>query len=264
MILVPSQPSLFEAGFSFGLSQVFTAQVNRNWRENGTQIITGQRKGAHMAKKFNMVLGLHITPDFSDAEAGRAPPPRVNHDTVDFGKLRAALKETFCYGPSVEILVGNDTVDQVTVQLRFGMFPGVPAAPTEDLMACHDFGQVMLGLVGTESNGIIDVRKAWQTKHVEPVRDRAYAPPPVLIPFVVVADDFEDAMIWQANTRPAIGLDPFDPLESTTEGQMAQHGHLSSEFQNSLHDIFGCPYKAYPVMLDRLAMDKAPAWAAPN
>jgi len=36
-----------------------------------------------MTKKFHLVLGLHISPDFSEAEAGRAPPPRADHDKVE-------------------------------------------------------------------------------------------------------------------------------------------------------------------------------------
>jgi len=217
-----------------------------------------------MRKKFHLVLWLHISPDFSEAEAGRAPPPRVNHDTVDFEKLREALKATFWYGPGVEILVPNYTIDQVTVHTRFGAIPGVPGAPTEHLMACRDFGEALLELVGTQSEGISDVRKAWQSKHAVYVRDRSYAPPPVVLPFVVVADDFQDAMIWQANTRPALELESYEPFEDLTPGQEKQDGRISQEFQESLLDIFGCRYEAYPSLVYRMAMDKAPAWAAPN
>lgn len=217
-----------------------------------------------MTKKFHLVLGLHISPDFSEAEAGRAPPPRVDHDKVDFQKLRAALKATFQYGPGVEILVPNDTIDQLTVHMRFGTIPGVPAAPTEHLMSFRDFGEALLELVGTQSDGIIDVREAWKPKHWVYVRDRSYAPPPVVLPFVVVAEDFADAIIWQANTRPALELELYEPFEDLTPGQAKQDGRISQEFQESLLDIFGCRYEAYPSLVYRMAMDKAPAWAAQN
>lgn len=59
-------------------------------------------------------------------------------------------------------------------------------------------------------------------------------------------------------------LEPFEPYEDMTPEQAKQDGCISKEFQESLLDIFGCPYQAYPAMVNRMAMDKAPAWATPN
>lgn len=213
-----------------------------------------------MTKKFRLALGLWVNPDFSEVEAGRSKPPRVDHDGVNFTQLRLLLQSTFSYGPRVELLVPNDTVDQVTAHMRMGMFPGVKAAATVDLCACRDFGASILKLVGNASEGVIDVRTAWREMHAEPVRARSYAPPPSLLPFVVVANDFEDAMIWHASTRPVLGLRPFDPMLALAgERTNVEGGRLPQALKMGLRDIFGCPFNEYPVMLDRLSMDKPPA-----
>jgi len=211
-------------------------------------------------KKFCMALGLWVNPDFSEVKAGRSRPPRVDHDKINFAQLRALLQAAFVYGPPVEILVPNDTVDQVTAHSRMGMLPGVQAAPTEDLCACRDFGVAMLELAGKASDGVIDVRKAWSAKHAGPVRDRRYAPPPSLLPFVVMATDFEDAMIWQASTLPVLGLKPFDPIEALAGARFSfEGGRLPLALKMGLREVFGCPFEEFPSMLDRLSMDKPPA-----
>ena len=212
-----------------------------------------------MTKKFRIALGLWVTPDFADAEARRSKPPRVDHDVVNFSQLRALLQSTFTYGPPVEFLVPNDTVDQVTAHIRMGMFPGIKAAATPDLCACRDFGVAMLQLADKEANGVIDVRAAWERKHAQPVKDRRYAPPPSMLPFVVVADEFEDAMIWQASTRPVLGLEMFDPMKALAGERLNQEGgRLPATFRKGLKDIFGCSFVEFPSMMDRLAMDEPP------
>lgn len=213
-----------------------------------------------MTKSFRLALGLWVTPDFSEVMAGRADPPRVNHDRVDFGKLRALLRKTFHYGPPVDILVPNDTVDQVTAHGRMGMIPGVRAAASEELKACRDFGQTMLELAGAAVDGVIDVRAAWKPRHGEPVRDRRYAPPPSLVPFVVVADDFEDAQIWHASARTLFGLKPFDPMAAALgASQSFEGGRLPVALADGLKAVFGCPFEDAHSLLDRLSMDMPPA-----
>lgn len=213
-----------------------------------------------MKNKFLLAVGLWITPDFSDVEAGRAKPPRVNHDLISYRELRELLKATFTFGPPVDLLVPNDTVDQVTAHMRMGMFPGVAAAATENMRASRDFGTSMLELAGEAVDGVIDVRRSWGSKHAQPVRDRAFAPPPSMLPFVVVAEDFEDAMIWHASTRPVLGLQVFDPMKALI-GEPINHegGKLPGNFAARLKTIFGCSFSPFPAMLDRLAMDAPPS-----
>jgi hypothetical protein len=216
--------------------------------------------GTAMKKVFRLALGLWVTPDFSEVMAGTAAPPRVNHDTIDFVQLRELLRSTFRYGPAVEILVPNDTVDQVTAHGRMGMIPGVRRAQTDDECACRDFGKTMLDLAGSVSHGVIDVRTAWQTKHAVAVRDRRYAPPPSLLPFVVVASDFEDAQIWHASMRPLFGLKAFDAMAAVLgEHQTDEGSKLPAGMSSGLRRIFGCPFEEDHSLLDRLSMDPPPA-----
>ena len=201
-------------------------------------------------KPFQMVCGLWVTPDFSDAMAGRAVPPRVNHSKVDFTSLAKVIARHFHFGPPVTIQVPNDTIDQVAVHLRS---TGELAAS----MRCEDFGVELLKHAAKNKDLIIDIRDAWSKLHALP--DREFAPPPVIIPFVVTAADFEDAMIWHASTRPVIGLPVFNPLESVAKQaeDLPQNGNLPSSFRNDIEGIFGCKYEAMCV-LDRMAMNKAP------
>ena len=141
---------------------------------------------ARTSKPFKLALGLWVSPDFSLVMSGRAKPPRVNHLHLDYLALRDALKTAFRYGPAVEISVPNDTIDQVTLHTRAGML-GTQASHTTSVR-CSDFGEAMLRCVSKEH--VIDVRNAWHSLHATHVRDRAFAPPPVIIPFVVEASDF--------------------------------------------------------------------------
>ena len=205
-------------------------------------------------KPFKLAVGLWVSPDFSLVMSGRAKPPRIDHRHLDYLALRDALKTAFRYGPAVNISVPNDTIDQVTVHLRAGMLGA--EAPDLASARCSDFGEAMLRCVSKEH--VIDVRNAWQSLHAIPVRDRAFAPPPVIIPFVVEALDFEEAMIWQASCRPVLGLLPFDPFKAALGvDQRDPEGTLPADLQERLNDIFGSPFEK-SALLDRMAMDKAP------
>lgn len=209
---------------------------------------------ARTLKPFRLALGLWVSPDFSLVMSGRAKPPRVDHLHLDYLALRDALKKAFRYGPAVDISVPNDTIDQVTLHTRAGMLG--TQAPDSASVRCSDFGEAMLRCESKEH--LIDVRYAWQSLHALPVRDRAFAPPPVIIPFVVEASDFEDAMIWQASCRPVLGLPAFDPIKAALgEDQGEPEGTLPSDLQKSLKDIFGTPFEK-SALLDRMAMSKAP------
>lgn len=206
-----------------------------------------------MQKSFQLALALWITPDFSEVLAGRAEPPRVAHSKIDFKELAEALAELFPYGPSVRIRVPNDTIDQVTIHFRSMDGNG-------QRMKCEDFGQAMLACAKKQSADIIDVRDAWSTLHQLP--DREFSPPPVLLPFVVEALDFEDAMIWQSSARASIGLTPFDFLNASLHKpkEIDTQGSLPAAFQAQLLQIFGSPFER-PTVLDRMAMDQPPKYA---
>ena len=202
-------------------------------------------------RQFQMACGLWVTPDFSDAIAGRVAPPRVNHSQVDFLALADAVAGLFHFGPPVTIQVANDTIDQVSVHLRS---TGAVSAS----MRCEDFGAALLKQAKTCKGQVINIRSGWQILHA--LRDRNFAPPPVIIPFVVTATDFEDAMIWHASTRPSIGLPVFNPLDEVGKQakELPQNGMLPDSFRQKLEDIFCVKYEAMCV-LDRMVMNKVPA-----
>lgn len=199
-------------------------------------------------KPFQMVCGLWITPDFTDAMAGRAEPPRVNHCVIDFSALHAALSELFPYGPPVQIQIPNDTIDQVSVHVR-------QLGKCGASIRCEDFGAALLQCAKRSDQRIIDVSAAWAPLHE--LADRAFAPPPVILPFVVTAADFEDAMIWQASTRPCLGLPAFDPAEAMLypDKETKDNGTLPPAFLQQLRKIFGTPFEPMSV-LDRMYMDE--------
>lgn len=203
-----------------------------------------------MSKQFQMVCGLWITPDFTNVLAGRTSPPRVNHSAIDFAALHDALSELFPYGPPVQIQVPNDTIDQVAVHVRVSGEWGRS-------IRCEDFGSALLLCAKGTTQKVIDVRTAWASLHALP--DRAFAPPPVILPFVVTAADFEDAMIWHTSTRPSLGLKVFDPIEAMSAGDRNKpdNGWLPAWFLERLHQIFNAPFEPMSV-LDRMSMDKPP------
>lgn len=212
-----------------------------------------------MAKPgYRMVCGLWVFPDFSEVEAGRCEPPRVNHDKVDFKALALRLSETFSYGPPAILSVANDTIDQVTIHSRFGivrMPHGGNGDPT-----CRDFGQAALDVAPAhlETNGVINVRQVWRPLHY--LQDRSFAPPPTVISFIVQSSDFEDAMVWFGQCQTVMGINVIDKMFSgTQESEDDQVGVLPNELQSGLGDLFGCPFEARAI-LSRLAEDKPPSY----
>lgn len=211
---------------------------------------------ARTKTQFKLALGLWISPDFSLALTGRAKPPRVDHSSLDFLALKRAIENAFQAGPAVEILVPNDSIDQVTLHTRAGMLG--TQEPDFESAQCRDFGEAMLRCVPKSKNGVIDVRAAWHGLHAAPVRDRAFAPPPVIVPFVVLALDFEDSQIWQASCRPAFGLPMFNPIEALAGVKKADpEGILPEGLRQDLNMIFGTPFER-PGLLARMAMDPIP------
>lgn len=202
-----------------------------------------------MKKPFRVALSLWITPDFDEVLTGKRAPPRVNHSAVDFEALARLLKETFTYGPPVNIRVPNDTIDQVTMHERMSSPHGSDAH-------CEDFGRELIRCAGAQKGVVIDVRQSWQALHV--LSDRDFAPPPVLIPFVIEAADFDDAMIWHASAKPCLGLPfPLPGIPTVHDIEQREDGQLPAVAQRRLADIFGSPFLPM-ALLDRMAMDKPP------
>lgn len=202
---------------------------------------------------FRIALGLIVRPDFSDAEAGRSLPPRINHSRVDFNELLNILKEWFPYGPAVNISTPNDMIDIITTQARVN-------SGVEDAIRCLDFGEILIKCAKSQKTTIIDVKKAWSSLHY--LKDRDSAPPPSMITFVVEAVDFEDAMLWMSSTLPSLGLPTFNIMSAIEDkNEIQQSGRIPSKIKQRLEDVIGCKFED-SVMLTRFGNDKLPRYVA--
>lgn len=197
-----------------------------------------------MKKPFRSAISLWVKPDFSEVEAGKIAPPRINHSKIDFESLLDAMQKLFSYPPHVNIRVANDTIDQITTHRRGETIPSI---------RCEDFGAAMLLCAKKQKGSIIDVRSAWSKLHI--LSDRDFAPPPVALPFIIESDDFEDAMFWQSNTYPIFGLPPFSFSSPNTSGP----SKLPELFRKQIGDIFGCQFTDF-ALLDRMETDKLPKY----
>ena len=210
-----------------------------------------------MQKSFNLVNSLWVSVDFDDVMAGRAEPPWVNHDRVDFQALADLLTGSFQYGPPVRIRVPNDTIDQTTVHARMGEIPLRPGYKAGNPL-CDDFGDALLIASRSSSGDIIDVRKLWSPLHY--LQNRAKAPPPLVLPFVIEALDFEDAVLSATSMLPTLGL-PMPPIipenETARAKRQEQPGRLPADLHKGLEELFGCKFESR-AFLNRLASDPAP------
>jgi hypothetical protein len=213
--------------------------------------------GILMKKTFNLVNSLWVSVDFADVMAGRAQPPWVNHDQVNFNALAELLSEAFQYGPPVRIRVPNDTIDQATVHARMGMIPLSPGEKAGSPLL-EDFGDALLRASHAGTDAVIDVRKLWSPFHY--LKNRVKAPPPMVFPFVIEADDFEDAAISAASMLPSIGL-PMPPFFGEDEHARLERqgtpGELPRPLRKGLEALFGCKFEK-TAFLNRLASDPAP------
>lgn len=155
-----------------------------------------------LGTKFCVVWNLVIMPDFSRVESGKDTPPWINHNKIDFEKLRSAIAQEFVYGSPVNIRIGNDTIDQTVVHFRQ---MGILNGPID----CSDFCEVLLKKSKEQSGGVIDVRGSWE--NLQYMKDRAMAPPPVMLPIVVEAEDAEDAILWGQQVQMLMGVKNADP-----------------------------------------------------
>jgi len=201
---------------------------------------------------FKMVCALWVSPDFSNVMAGHGLPPRVDHSQVDFSALCSFFEDLFPYGPPVSIQVPNDTIDQVTVHLR----EVKGGAPT---LRCEDFGKALLAQATRQPDPIVDVRHAWEGLHE--LVNRRQAPPPVALPFVVTAEDFEDAMTWRTSARSSLGLPPIDVPYAVGNPKGVEHvGALTKDAREKLAAIFGSSFEG-PAVLDEMYSDPHPEYA---
>lgn len=204
------------------------------------------------AGPFRMVYNFWLAPNFERVLAGKAKPPFVDHDQVDFEYLRSVIADELRFGSPVEIRLANDTIDQVTVHLR-------EASNRPQLMKCQDFAKLLLNAAGEQSSTIIDIRGEWAPLHQ--LKERRHAPPPVIVPIVVEADDAEDGMLWSHQARMRLGVraaNPevlFDPSRQHRADD--QQGYLTDRLHKALAKCFNTPYLPY-CLIDWAASDPLP------
>ena len=204
-------------------------------------------------EKFRMVCGIWLTPDFSAFRQGKAPKPMVRHSTMDFYALGRVLESLFSHAPQVDIQVPNDTVDIVAVEVR-SQQPGA----TQDFKFCRDFAGALLSLARVDTSDVLHVRPVWEDLHALPDRDAA--PPPVLLMFVVTAQNFESAVSWLSDAGTAFGLRPANPFGSgdTDDTEDEQDAVLPPMFHSTLEVLFGCAYERRCIF-DQICTDPPPA-----
>jgi hypothetical protein len=203
---------------------------------------------------FRMVYNFWIAPDFERVLAGKAKPPFVNHEHVDFEYLRSVIADEFRFGSPVEIRLGNDTIDQVTVHAR-------EATRDSNLMKCHDFAKLLLDAARKQSSTIIDVRSEWEPLHQ--LKERRHAPPPILMPIVVESHDAEDGILWSQQARMRLGVfaaNPENLMNPARQQRDDDHqGYLTDRLHKALAKCFNTPYLPY-CLLDWAASDPLPAY----
>jgi hypothetical protein len=202
---------------------------------------------------FRMVYNFWIAPNFERVLAGKAKPPFVNHDQVDFEYLRSVIADEFRFGSPVEIRLANDTIDQVTAHVR-------EATGNAQLMKCQDFAELLLDAAGKQPSAIIDVRGEWAPLHQ--LKERGHAPPPILVPIVVEAFDAEDGMLWSQQARMRLGVRAANPeffMNPSRQQREDDHqGYLTDRLHKALAKCFSTPYLPY-CLLDWAASDPLPA-----
>lgn len=214
---------------------------------------------------FREVWHLMIAPDFSRVMTGEVPPPWVDQHTLDFPRLRELLDEHLVFG-SASLRIPNDTIDQVTIHTRIEQ-----SALGMEAMRCTDLADILRAEGRQQSAEIIDVRRAWKDK--QPLNDRNVVPPPVVLPMLLEADDFEDMMLSRSSATMVLGMYKEHPIERmarrATESQGVpkdsdreepQEGRLPPGLLAGFQELFGIPYKVESV-IDVVSHDTMPAWA---
>jgi hypothetical protein len=207
-----------------------------------------------LKKTFSAVWNLVIFPDFSRVESGKDKPPYVDHNKVDFEKIRNAISEEFRYGSPVNVRIGNDTIDQTVVHLR-GM--GLIKGPID----CEDFCTTLLKKSKQQSAGVIDIRRDWNA--LQYLKNRREAPPPIMIPILIEAIDAEDAILWGQQAQMVMGVKKADIHYLITKGSDIRPedsvGSLPERLRKVFFEQFNIRYEKR-ALLTVSATDPRPSW----
>ncbi|MFY0990877.1 hypothetical protein [Halomonas sp. C05BenzN] len=209
-------------------------------------------------QSFSEVWHLWVAPDFSRVERGEIEPPWVDQRQVDFTALRQLYMDTFSNG-LVDIRVPNDTIDQVTVHFREMSGTG----GVSESMRCRDFANGLLEASRQQNGPVVDVAAVWDGLHH--LAERRLVPPPIVLPMLVEAEDFEDMVSVQIAAKMRLGMMSGHPLEEMLSGRKSQErgdqqGYLPEAFRARLEEILGAEYIAEAVVDCGVAHDPHPEW----
>jgi len=194
---------------------------------------------------------LWITPNFStEMEMGIVPPPRVDHDKVDWEGFLAVLEAKFqAKQQGVNMRLCDDTIDQVTIHMKeCGELPGT--------IECLEFGAALQDKAKRSKKSIVPIRSEWSTLHY--LEDRKQAPPPVMLP-LVLSGQVDDIVLFVNNIRLHLGIkfagDVMGMIMQTPIKEEDHQGHLSPDLLELFESHFGLAYKSYAVITPLVKID---------
>ena len=192
-----------------------------------------------------LIFGLFLAPDFTpEMESGTAPPPYINHDEINWGQFCEELSDYFeIPQQGVTLRLADDTVDQVTLQMREY---GVSKAP----MDCSDFGEVLLKEAHKMKSGTVLVQGAWENLHH--LKDRPIAPPPAMIP-LIFSGDTADIMSLVFNIMLHMNVPAAKHPERRSSGGAVSddfyQGQLPDPIMQLLQKHFGVAFKKVATLI---------------
>jgi hypothetical protein len=192
-----------------------------------------------------LIYGLFLAPDFTpEMERGIEPPPYVDHDSIDWLALGRSLSNHFEFSKhGVTLRLADDTVDQVTIQMReFGVIQG----PID----CKDFAEALLGKAEQTDDNPVPIQDAWRSLHH--LNDRANAPPPVMMPLILEGDhDDVRELVYTMMLR--LRVKAAQHPEKLFSGEKLPEDFYQGYLPDSVRDLFashfGIGYKPYATLI---------------
>lgn len=214
---------------------------------------------------FRAVWHLMLAIDFRRVESGEIEAPWVDQTTLDFQHLRSVLHDMIGY-PGLNVRVPNDTIDQVTIHTRRETYDGEDASG----IRCVDFAKRLRLEARKQAGPVIDVSRIWAGRHTLANRERV--PPPVILPMVVEADDYEEMVQARLSAMVRLGMLKEHPMAwiarafsgeepgERGEAEEAGEGVLPEALRHELERLFGIEYEP-GALLDDPSLDPLPRWA---
>ena len=127
---------------------------------------------------------------------------------------------------------------------------------------CADFCEMLLKKSKEQSSGVIDIRGDWN--RLQYLKNRAEAPPPIMIPILIEAVDAEDAVLWGQQAQMVMGVKRANIVEyMLTKGDEDRPedsvGSLPVRLGKVFFEQFKIRYEKRAVLM-LCATDPKPSW----